>query len=53
MGGEIPKWGYAGSPLIYKDNLYIQVGEKTLLVALNKHTGKTVWESKPESSWKL
>lgn len=42
-------WGYASSPLLYRDSLYIQVlhGMKTddpsYVMAVDKHTGKNRW----------
>jgi len=42
-------WGYASSPLLYEDGLYVQVlhGMKThdasYLLRIDKQTGKTVW----------
>ena len=42
-------WGYASSPLLYEDALYVQVlhGMKTddpsYLLRIDKKTGKTVW----------
>ena len=42
-------WGYASSPLLYEDSLYVQVlhGMKThdpsYVLRLDKKTGKTVW----------
>jgi outer membrane protein assembly factor BamB len=42
-------WGYANSPLLYEDSLYIQVthGMKTrdpsYLLRIDKNTGKTLW----------
>ena len=42
-------WGYASSPLLYEDSLYVQVlhGMKThdpsYLMRIDKKTGKTVW----------
>ena len=54
-------WGYASSPLLYEDSLYVQVlhGLKTddpsYLMRINKKTGSTVWrierptEAKQES----
>lgn len=40
-------WGTAESPLIL-DNMVISqpAGEKTAMVALNKHTGETIWQTK-------
>ncbi len=42
-------WGYASSPLLFEDSLYVQVlhGMKTdapsYVMRINKQTGKTVW----------
>ena len=42
-------WGYANSPLLYKDSLFVQVthGMKTrdpsYLLRIDKNTGKTLW----------
>jgi len=42
-------WGYASSPLLHKDSLYVQVlhgmktDEPSYLLALDKLTGKTIW----------
>jgi outer membrane protein assembly factor BamB len=42
-------WGYASSPLLYQDSLYVQVlhGMKTrdpsYILRIDKQTGKTVW----------
>jgi outer membrane protein assembly factor BamB len=42
-------WGYASSPLLYEDSLYVPVlhGMKThdpsYLLRIEKHTGKTIW----------
>jgi outer membrane protein assembly factor BamB len=42
-------WGYASSPLLYEDSLYVEVlhGTKThdpsYILRIDKHTGKTVW----------
>jgi outer membrane protein assembly factor BamB len=43
-------WGYASSPLLFEDSLYVQVlhGMKTddpsYVMRIDKHTGKTVWK---------
>jgi outer membrane protein assembly factor BamB len=43
-------WGYASSPLLYEDSLYVQVlhGMKTddpsYVLRLDKKTGKTIWK---------
>ncbi len=40
-------WGYAQSPLVYKDTLIVTPTDDTtpILAALNKNTGEVVWES--------
>lgn len=43
-----PGWGYAGSPVIHGRMLLLNVGEAGM--ALDKATGKTIWESEPEES---
>lgn len=47
-GATIPDWGYAGSPFPAGDLLLLNVGQSG--VALNKATGKTVWQSGNESA---
>ncbi|MEM9941353.1 MAG: PQQ-binding-like beta-propeller repeat protein [Planctomycetota bacterium] len=43
---RMPIWGMSCSPLIWKDNLILQVGAKQAgIVALNKSTGKEIWRS--------
>ena len=43
-------WGYASSPLLYEDSLYIQVlhgmktDEPSYVMRVDKKTGKTVWK---------
>jgi outer membrane protein assembly factor BamB len=43
-------WGYASSPLLYEDALYVQVlhgmktDEPSYVLRINKATGKTVWK---------
>ncbi|MFM2094798.1 MAG: hypothetical protein RIS70_1922 [Planctomycetota bacterium] len=46
FGGGVPGWGYSESPLVV-DNLLIVTpgGPKGTLVALDKKTGKKVWQS--------
>ena len=44
FGGKMPTWGFAGSPLILKDQLLVETGaEAGSVVALEKATGKLVW----------
>ena len=48
---RIPVWGLAASPLIYNDLVIYHVGGKeATVVALNKDTGKIVWESLKDRS---
>ncbi|MBN1996197.1 PQQ-like beta-propeller repeat protein [candidate division KSB1 bacterium] len=47
MGAEIPKWGYAGSPVVFGNTLIVQVGGDALVFGLDKMTGETVWQSGP------
>ena len=42
-GIRIPDWGFTGAPTVYGDLLILNVGESGM--AVNKQTGKTVWES--------
>ena len=48
-GTQGPKnWGWAESPLIVDDKIiFTPGGKKTFMVALDKMTGKTVWQSPP------
>lgn len=47
FGGGLPGWGYSESPLIVDDLVIITPGGKGgTLAALNKLTGKPVWQSK-------
>ncbi|MDA3893628.1 MAG: PQQ-binding-like beta-propeller repeat protein [Salinivirgaceae bacterium] len=45
--GAAGKYGYAESLLLVDDKVFFTpAGEKTTMVALNKNTGETLWESK-------
>lgn len=46
FGGEIPKWGYAESPLFDDDKILVTPGKAVSIVALEAKTGKTVWQCK-------
>ena len=47
FGGTVPTWGFAESPLIHSDHVVITPGgSKGAMVALNKKTGKLIWQSK-------
>lgn len=46
FGGKIPVWGFAESPLVDGDKVMVTPGgEKTTIVALDKMTGETIWQS--------
>ncbi|MEX2216568.1 MAG: PQQ-binding-like beta-propeller repeat protein [Phycisphaeraceae bacterium] len=43
---DVPLWGYAGHPLVYKNTIIITPGGKdSAVVALHKDTGDEVWKS--------
>lgn len=45
-GAEVPLWGYAGHPLIYKETLICMAGSKgSAVVAFDKRTGTEVWKA--------
>jgi outer membrane protein assembly factor BamB len=47
FGGGTPGWGYSESPLIVDDMVIVTAGGKGgTLLALNKFTGKPIWQSK-------
>ena len=46
FGGKSGGWGYAESILIHNDMAIVKPGGKSCIVALNKVTGQTVWQSK-------
>lgn len=48
FGGESPRWGYAGSPLIEKDWVLAEVSGKASVMAFNKKTGAMVWQAGAE-----
>lgn len=46
MGGKVPKWGYAESPLVDEKHVYCTPGGKDgAVVALDKKSGELVWQS--------
>ncbi|MFO0922216.1 MAG: PQQ-binding-like beta-propeller repeat protein [Pirellulales bacterium] len=46
LGGKLPIWGYAASPLVIEDKVIIQPGgDKNSMVALQIKDGSTVWTS--------
>jgi len=46
LGGKVPNWGYAESPLIFQDLVLCTPGGKQgTIAALDKRTGKVRWRS--------
>ena len=39
----VPTWGFSGSPLVVDDRIYIPLGDRAWLVALDLISGETVW----------
>ena len=47
FGGRVPMWSYRESPLVDGDKVVVTPGaEDAMMVALDKLTGKTIWQSK-------
>jgi outer membrane protein assembly factor BamB len=46
FGGKSSKWGYAESVLIYKNFAIVKPGGDNCIVAFDKTSGETVWQSK-------
>ena len=45
-GGKTPTWGYAESPLVYKDRVICTPGgEQGAIVALDKRSGQLLWQT--------
>ncbi|MDP6113722.1 MAG: PQQ-binding-like beta-propeller repeat protein [Planctomycetota bacterium] len=46
LGKFVHIWGYGASPVIYKDRILLNCGpgEQTSVIALDKKTGKTIWQ---------
>ncbi len=49
LGVQDHEWGYAGSPVIEGDLCFLNFGpgERTFLIAVEKKTGKKVWQVNP------
>jgi outer membrane protein assembly factor BamB len=46
FGGKVPTWGFSESPLVYEDKLLCTPGgENGAIVALDKKTGKELWQT--------
>lgn len=53
-GGELPRWGFSQSPILYKDLVIVAPqGEKAGVVAFNKYTGEVAWESRKLSGYRF
>jgi len=51
FGGRLPMWSYRESPLVDGDKVILTPGsDEAMLVALDKLTGKTIWQSKVPSA---
>jgi outer membrane protein assembly factor BamB len=50
LGASPPKWGFACSPLIEDNQVFVMAGAPggRSLVALDKHTGKLVWSAQDD-----
>jgi len=46
FGGRPGGWGYAESPLIYRDSVIFKPGGARCIVALDKNTGAEIWTSR-------
>jgi outer membrane protein assembly factor BamB len=47
--GSVPEWGYSESPLVVGDRVIVHAGgPKASIVALNKLTGATLWNSESD-----
>jgi outer membrane protein assembly factor BamB len=42
LGVDLPEWGFSSSPLVVGDALLVEAGR---VVALNKYTGKKIWQT--------
>lgn len=47
-GAPIPTWGFAGSPVVYRNLLLLNVGQAGM--ALQKDSGEVVWKSAAEEA---
>lgn len=49
FGGTVPRWSYRESPLIDGEKMIVTPGgNKATIVALDKSTGKTLWQTKTQ-----
>jgi outer membrane protein assembly factor BamB len=53
-GGDLPKWGFSQSPVLYKNLVIVAPqGETAGVVAYDKLTGDVVWESRRLSGYRF
>ena len=51
LGGKVPTWGYAGSPLVLEKRVIVDVGAPgAATVALDKTSGEVAWKSGDEGA---
>jgi outer membrane protein assembly factor BamB len=51
FGGQVPTWGFSGSPLIEADWVLVESGGKGASVtAMNKRTGEIIWKNGDDSA---
>lgn len=51
LGGVMPEWGFAGSPIMVDDQLIVQPGgAKCSIAALDAASGETIWQSPGEAA---
>ena len=49
FGGRIPSYGYASSPLVEKDKIFVEVGaEDSAFMAFDKKNGAVIWNSQTD-----
>jgi len=46
LGRQMHQWGYASSPVLYKDLCFLNFGpgDRSFVIALDKRTGRTLWQ---------
>ena len=45
QGGVEPRWGFASSPLVVGDRVFVQAGGSARTIAYDKTSGEVVWKS--------
>ena len=48
-GADVPGWGFAGSPIVLDERLFLSVGQSG--TALDKSTGEVLWKSEGEAGY--